>query len=86
MSGFSLDSPLRFLQAAASPGSSERDVKSALSRDLLAVASMDEAEVLAHLGSSLEGLNCAETAARLARRRSKPHRAKWRAGRTERIY
>ena len=67
MSGFSLDSPLRFLQAAASPGSSERDVKSALSRDLLAVASMDEAEVLAHLGSSLEGLNCAETARRLAR-------------------
>ena len=67
MSGFSLDSPLRFLQAEASPGSSERGVKSALSRDLLAVASMDEAEVLAHLGSSLEGLNSAEAALRLAR-------------------
>ena len=67
MSGFSLDSPLRFLQAGASPGSSERGVKSALSRDLLAVASMDEAEVLAHLGSSLEGLNSAEAAVRLAR-------------------
>ncbi|MGA9601587.1 MAG: HAD-IC family P-type ATPase [Methylocystis sp.] len=67
MSGFSLDSPFRFLQAGASARSSERGVKSALSRDLLAVASMDEAEVLAHLGSSLEGLNSTEAVVRLAR-------------------
>ena len=67
MSGFSLDSPLRFLQAGASTRSSERGVSSALSRDLLAVASMNEVEVLAHLGSSLEGLNSAEAAVRLAR-------------------
>jgi hypothetical protein len=64
MSAFSLDLPLRFLQAGASPGSSERGVKPARSRDLLAVASMDEAEVLAHLDSSLEGLNAAEAALR----------------------
>ena len=67
MSGFSLVSPSRFLQAGASHDSSERGIKSALARELLAVASMNETEVLINLGSSLEGLDSAEAAARLGK-------------------
>ena len=67
MSGFSKISPLWFLQAAASKGPAERDVKSARARELLAVASMDEGEVLAYLDGSLEGLENVEAAMRLKR-------------------
>ena len=67
MSDFSLVSPLRFLQAGASQDSPRRGIESALARELLAVASMNEAEALISLGSSLEGLDSAEAAARLAR-------------------
>jgi Mg2+-importing ATPase len=67
MSGFSLVSPLRFLQAGTSEDSPRREVKSALARELLAVASMNETEVLIYLGSSLEGLDSAEAAARLGK-------------------
>ena len=67
MSGFSLISPLRFLQAGTSEDFPRREVKSALARELLAVASMNETEVLIYLGSSLEGLDSAEAAARLGK-------------------
>ena len=67
MSGFSLISPWRFLQAGTSEDSPRREVKSALARELLAVASMNETEVLIYLGSSLEGLDSAEAAARLGK-------------------
>ncbi len=67
MSDFSLVSPSRFLQAGASQDSPRRGIESALARELLAVASMNEAEALISLGSSLEGLDSAEAAARLAR-------------------
>ena len=67
MSGFSLVSPLRFLQAGTSENSPRREVKSARARELLSVASMNETEVLIYLGSSLEGLDSAEAAARLGK-------------------
>ena len=65
MSDFSLVSPLRFLQAGTSQDPPRRGIESALARELLAVASMNEAEALISLGSSLEGLDSAEAAARL---------------------
>ena len=65
MSDFSLVSPLRFLQAGTSQDFPRRGIESALARELLAVASMNEAEALICLGSSLEGLDSAEAAARL---------------------
>jgi len=59
-------SRLSFLQAAPLRVLPDRRFESALSRDLLAAATLGDAEVLESLGSSLHGLDPAQARARLA--------------------
>ncbi len=58
--------PPNFLRAAASRVAGARADGDSAAHGLLAFAAMDEAEALASAGSSLEGLDAAEAAARLA--------------------